>query len=164
MDWGASTLKFVFLSAPSSQSSKNYQDIEKDFLKKISFFIPCASLQARGQKISRAAAPAKRLSDSNALLKELNPRDFVVLFDEKGVSYNSIAFSKHIERWMNTGSQRLVFVVGGAYGVDGSLQSRANALISLSAMTWNHQIANLMALEQVYRALTLLKNHPYHNA
>ncbi|MDA7810674.1 23S rRNA (pseudouridine(1915)-N(3))-methyltransferase RlmH, partial [Flavobacteriaceae bacterium] len=85
------------------------------------------------------------------------------ILDEKGKSYNSIDFSKFIENKIVNSSKNIIFIIGGAYGFSEKIYSRSNSIISLSKMTFSHQIIRLFMVEQLYRALTIINNHPYHN-
>lgn len=104
-----------------------------------------------------------RNAEANLLLKQLIAGDTVVLLDEKGSQMRSRAFASWINNFTITGVKRLVFVIGGAYGVDQSLIERAVFRLSLSEMTLPHQLARLLFVEQLYRAFTILRNEPYHN-
>ena len=89
--------------------------------------------------------------------------DKVVLLDEKGSSYGSVEFSKYLQKKMNSGIKRLVFLVGGPYGFDTSIYDKYQDKLSLSKMTFSHQMVRLFFCEQLYRAMTILKNEPYHH-
>lgn len=97
------------------------------------------------------------------LIKQFADSDYVVLLDEKGREYNSVEFSEWIQKRMSSGVKRLCFVIGGAYGFSEEVYDRANDKISLSRMTFSHQIIRAIFTEQLYRALTIIKNEPYHN-
>ncbi len=98
------------------------------------------------------------------IMNALQPRDFVVLLDDGGRHYSSESFAGFIQKRMNQGLNQLVFVVGGAYGFSEALYNRADALVSLSKMTFSHQLVRILFLEQLYRAFTILNNEPYHHA
>jgi 23S rRNA (pseudouridine1915-N3)-methyltransferase len=83
--------------------------------------------------------------------------------DEKGKSFTSVAFARHIEQLQNHSTRQLVFVVGGAFGFSEAVHNRAQMKLSLSEMTFSHQLIRLIFMEQLYRAFTILNNHPYHN-
>ncbi len=102
--------------------------------------------------------------ESEQLLKKLNNDDYVVLLDEKGKEFSSIGFAKFLQKMMVQSVKKVVFVVGGAYGFDESLYQRAAIKISLSQMTYSHQLIRIIFLEQLYRANTIIRNEPYHNA
>lgn len=103
------------------------------------------------------------LQDDQNLLSELTPGDFLILLDESGKQYSSKQFSAQIDRWQMQGRSRLVFAIGGAYGHGSHARSRADATMSLSSFTFTHDMARLIFLEQLYRAMTILRNEPYHN-
>lgn len=89
--------------------------------------------------------------------------DFVVLLDENGKHYSSVQYANFIQQKMNAGIKNLVFVIGGAYGFSSQLYQRANHQISFSSMTFSHQMIRMIFFEQTYRAMTILKNEPYHH-
>lgn len=113
---------------------------------------------------------AKTLSKENIkedegklILNELSQSDFVVILDEKGKEFNSREFAEWIQKQMNTGMKRLIFVIGGPYGFSNKVYERANSKIALSKFTFTHELAKLVLTEQIYRAFTILKNEPYHH-
>ena len=114
---------------------------------------------------------AKNLSESQLkekegelILKKLEDGDFVVLLDERGKQYDSIAFAQTLEQWQMQSYKRIVFIIGGAYGFSDAVYERANSKISLSKMTFSHQMIRLFYIEQIYRAFAIMNNQPYHHA
>ncbi len=101
--------------------------------------------------------------EGELILKKLNSTDVLVLFDENGKQYSSMDFSKYLQKKMNSGIKQLVFVIGGPYGFSNSVYQKAQGKISLSKMTFSHQMVRLFVVEQIYRAFTILKNEPYHH-
>jgi len=101
--------------------------------------------------------------EAQLIFKHLSNQDVVILLDEKGKDYRSIEFASFFESKLLASVQSIVFIIGGPYGFHQSLYSRANQLISLSKMTFSHQMIRLFFIEQVYRAFTILKNEPYHH-
>lgn len=97
------------------------------------------------------------------ILKKLAPADTLILLDEKGKEYRSIEFSKFLQKKMNAGIKQLVLVIGGPYGFSETIYKKAAGKISLSKMTFSHQMIRLFVTEQIYRAFTILKNEPYHH-
>ena len=97
------------------------------------------------------------------IFKYIKPSDKLVLLDEKGKDYSSKSFSVFVEKMMLLGIKNLIFVVGGAYGFSDEIYAKANAKISLSKMTFSHQMVRLIFVEQLYRAFSILKNEPYHH-
>jgi len=101
--------------------------------------------------------------EGELLLKNIALSDEVIILDEKGKEYRSVAFSAFLQKKMNSGLKQLVFVVGGPYGFSKAVYERANQRISLSKMTFSHQMVRLFIVEQLYRGFSILKNEPYHH-
>ena len=101
--------------------------------------------------------------EADLILKQIETSDDVILLDEKGKQFTSVEFSTFISKKMLASHKRMVFVVGGPYGFSERVYSRATGLVSLSAMTFSHQMIRLIFLEQLYRAFTILKGEPYHH-
>lgn len=133
------------------------------YQKKISLFMSFEIKELKLKKSAREDKEWKKNSDSEAILAELRADDFVILFDERGQSFSSREFSNQIQKILNSGKKRLIFVIGGAYGVNEAVQSRAHLKVSLSKMVFNHLVAQTVVLEQIYRTFSILKNLPYHN-
>ncbi len=104
----------------------------------------------------------KRL-EGESILKKLQPGDLLVLLDERGKEFRSLGFAQYLQKKMNAGTRNLVLVIGGPYGFSEEVYSRANERISLSKMTFSHQMIRLFLVEQIYRAFTILRNEPYHH-
>jgi 23S rRNA (pseudouridine1915-N3)-methyltransferase len=102
-------------------------------------------------------------SDSNLILAKINTTDFVVLLDEKGKEYDSMSFAEFLKGHQLISTKNLVFVIGGAYGFSEELYQRSNAKISLSRLTFSHQMVRLFFTEQLYRAFTIIKGESYHH-
>ena len=101
--------------------------------------------------------------EGELILKQVRSADEVVLLDEHGKEHTSVGFSQYLQKQMNAGIRTLVFVVGGAFGFAPSVYAAASDKISLSQMTFNHQMVRLFFVEQLYRAFTILRHEPYHN-
>lgn len=101
--------------------------------------------------------------EGELILKNIRPSDEVVLLDEHGKEYRSVTFAKMLEEKMSRSGRDLVFVIGGAYGFSGDVYTRADSKISLSQMTFSHQIVRTIFAEQLYRAFTIIKGEPYHH-
>lgn len=126
----------------------------------VKFDFHCLPDVKRGKKISAAQQKEK---EEAWVLKELAPHDLLFLFDEKGKELSSFGFAGFLQKQMNMGPKRLVFLIGGPYGFSEGLYQKAQGKISLSKMTFSHQMVRLFAVEQMYRAFTILNNHPYHH-
>ncbi len=101
--------------------------------------------------------------EGELILQQLTTSDEVFLLDEQGIEVTSIEFARLLEKKMISGIKRLVFVIGGPYGFSPQMYSRANGKLSLSRMTFSHQMVRLIFVEQLYRAMTILKGEPYHH-
>lgn len=113
---------------------------------------------------------AKNLSETQQkekegefILKKLNATDILILLDENGKQHTSIEFSNYLQKKMNSGIKQLVFVIGGPYGFSDTVYQKAQGKISLSKMTFSHQMVRLFIVEQLYRGFTILRNEPYHH-
>lgn len=101
--------------------------------------------------------------EGEMILKQINTSDYLVLLDDKGNVFSSPSFAEKLQQWMISGKKRLVFVVGGAYGFSQEVYNRGNEKLSLSKMTFSHQMVRLFFVEQLYRGYTILNNEPYHH-
>jgi 23S rRNA (pseudouridine1915-N3)-methyltransferase len=104
----------------------------------------------------------QKVREGELILRQLQESDTVVLLDEHGTEYRSIEYARWLQKKMNT-ARRLVFVIGGPYGFSKDIYHRADELISLSRMTFSHQMVRLIFTEQLYRACTIIKGEPYHH-
>ena len=104
-----------------------------------------------------------KVAEGKLILESLNNQDFLVLLDERGTEFTSIGFSEKLQKWLNGGNKRIVFLVGGAFGFSEDVYQRANFKMGLSKMTLTHQMVRLFFTEQLYRAFTILKNEKYHH-
>jgi 23S rRNA (pseudouridine1915-N3)-methyltransferase len=105
----------------------------------------------------------QKQKEGELILKQVTPSDFLIVLDENGKQFSSVEFSNLLQKRMNSGIKNLVFVIGGPYGFSDEVYLRANSKISLSKMTFSHQMVRLFVVEQIYRAFTILKNEPYHH-
>lgn len=101
--------------------------------------------------------------EGQLILKLISPTDVLILLDETGTSLSSVGFSKFLQKQMLSGCKQIVFVIGGPYGFHEMVYEKASQKISLSKMTFSHQMVRLFTIEQIYRAFTILKNEPYHH-
>ena len=115
------------------------------------------------KKTKHLTQEQQKQQEGNLLMAQIAPADYVILLDEKGKQYSSIRFSEFIQKQLNSGVKHVVFVVGGPFGFSDLIYERSNALLSLSPMTFSHQMVRLFFTEQLYRAFTILKGEPYHH-
>ena len=135
-----------------------------DYVKRVRFYTPFEVVEVPGLKNTKAlSVEQQRDKEGELLLKTIEPTDVVVLLDDKGRQMTSVEFAAWIEKHKQASARRLVFVVGGAYGFSRAVYDRANALLSLSKMTYSHQMVRLVFVEQLYRAHTITAGEPYHH-
>jgi 23S rRNA (pseudouridine1915-N3)-methyltransferase len=134
------------------------------FTERLPHLTPFEYVEWPGPKLPKKPSPEQIKSlEESYLLDKLKPSDQLHLFDEKGKTYTSRAFSNHLEKLQHRGGSKIIFLIGGAFGFGESLYSRANGKVRLSDMTFSHQVIRVMALEQLYRGYTILRGLPYHN-
>ena len=102
-------------------------------------------------------------SETERILQKIKKDDLVILLDENGITHTSASFAKAITSYLNSGKRRIVFIIGGAYGFSDLMYQKFPLRMALSKMTFSHQMARLFFCEQLYRAFTIINNHPYHN-
>jgi len=107
--------------------------------------------------------PEQKKKEGEKIIRSVSNDDYVVLLDEKGKEFRTVEFSRWIEKTFMISSKRVVFVIGGAWGFSEEVYNRADLLISLSKMTFPHQLVRLLFLEQLYRVFTIIKGEPYHH-
>lgn len=155
-------MKFALVHVSTGQPAWLREALTQ-FTAKINPLVPFEILALVSPKMARKQSHAKVERESELLADMIEPQDFVVLFDERGQALDSPAFAKKINQVLSSGKKRALFVVGGAYGFSDELKERADLTLNLAPFVLNHQVAQLVATEQIYRALTILKNLPYHN-
>ncbi len=135
-----------------------------DYTKRLSHYVPF-NIQyiSDAKNTKKLSENQQKQQEGQNILATLDKSDYVVLLDEHGKEFTSVAFSQYIEKKMITVGKRLVFVVGGPYGFSDEVYARANEKISLSKMTFSHEMIRLIFTEQLYRAMTILNGEPYHH-
>jgi len=145
--------------------SESYlRDGADDFAGRIQRYLPFSIAELKEEKGGKKQDPQFiREKEGERLLAKIPDDAFVIVLDEKGDLLGSEPFAELLGRHMVQGTQELVFVIGGAYGLSNAVRQRGNRPLSLSPMTFTHQMARLILLEQIYRGMTILRNEPYHN-
>ncbi|MEN8765863.1 MAG: 23S rRNA (pseudouridine(1915)-N(3))-methyltransferase RlmH [Wenyingzhuangia sp.] len=115
------------------------------------------------KKIKNLSVAQQKEKEGELILKKIQPTDFLILLDEKGKEFRSVDFADFLQKKMNSGIKQLVFAIGGPYGFSDNVYAKAKGKISLSKMTFSHQMIRLFMIEQLYRSATILKNEPYHH-
>jgi len=116
------------------------------------------------KKTKNLSEKQQKTKEGELIINQIQPADFVVLLDENGKELSSIGFARWMEKLMINGMKDVVFVVGGAYGFSEQVYKRCNFKMSLSKMTFSHQMVRLIFIEQLYRAMTIIKGEPYHHS
>lgn len=136
----------------------------EEYEKRLTRYVPYEMKVLPDVKNSKNMSEAlQKEKEGEMLLGELQNTDFMVLLDENGKHYSSVGFSEFLAQKMLNGTKRLVFVVGGPYGFAEAVYKRANDKISLSKMTFSHQMVRMIFAEQLYRAMTIMRGEPYHH-
>ena len=144
--------------------NQHLQQLIEDYTKRLDFYIKFQFEIIPDLKKTKNLSEEQQKNKEGALiLNKLKPTDILVLLDENGKQYDSVAFSNFLQKQMNSGIKQLVFVIGGPYGFSEALYQKARAKVSLSKMTFSHQMIRLFMVEQLYRAFTILRNEPYHH-
>jgi len=134
------------------------------YKKRLGHYLPFSSTVIPNIKNAKKLSTKEIKEKEGALvLGKINKDDFLILLDEKGKHYSSQKFASFMEGKLQHSGKRIIFLVGGAYGFSDIVYTRANSQLSLSAMTFSHQMIRLFFLEQLYRAMTIIRNEPYHN-
>ncbi len=134
------------------------------FAGRLSHYIPFEiKIIAEDKTWKKLDAAARKKAEAQTIMAEINPADRVVLLDEKGAQYGSEAFAERLGKMMAAGPKRIVWIVGGAYGFSEEVYAAVSERMSLSSMTFSHQMVRLFFTEQLYRAFTIIRNEPYHN-
>ncbi len=155
------TIKLV---AIGKTDHKQLQDLIAEYIKRLGFYTKFTFEIIPDIKNSKNLSEVQQKDKEGALiLSKTRPSDILILLDEKGKQYDSVDFSVFLQKYMNSGIKQLIFVIGGPYGFSPEIYDRANAKLSLSKMTFSHQMIRLFFIEQLYRGFTILRNEPYHH-
>lgn len=155
------TIKLIVLgktdSTQLSQLIEEYQNRLKHYIRFELEIIPDI------KNTKNLSEKQQKEKEGEAILNKLNPTDLLILLDENGKQKTSVEFSEYLQKKMNSGLKQLVFVIGGPYGFSDAVYQKSQGKISLSKMTFSHQMVRLFMVEQLYRAFTILRNEPYHH-
>lgn len=156
-------MKIILLTIGKTDASY-LADAIKEYQKRLEHYIPFEMQVVPDVKNTKSLTfEQQKEKEGELILKSLQAGDYLVLLDDKGKEYTSMKFAEYIERKTHTVSKRLIFAIGGPYGFSQTVYERANEKLTLSRMTFSHQMVRLIFLEQLYRAMTILNNEPYHH-
>lgn len=140
------------------------QSLIDDYQKRLGFYVKFEfEIIPDLKKVKNLSEDQQKQKEGELILNKLNPTDILILLDENGKQLDSIGFSNYLQKHMNSGIKQLVFVIGGPYGFSSEVYQKANGKLSLSKMTFSHQMIRLFVIEQLYRGFTILRNEPYHH-
>lgn len=156
-------MKAILMSVGKTDNALFSQIIE-DYKTRLKFYLPFESVFVPDiKKAKKISEKEQKQLEARNILNCLQQGDYLVLLDDKGKQYSSVDFAKFIEQKTISIPKRIVFLIGGPYGFADEIYKRANEKISLSKMTFTHQMVRLVFVEQLYRAMTILNNEPYHH-
>jgi len=154
----------IKLLAIGKTDNKALQQLVSEYEKRLRHYIKFELEIISDIKNSKNLSEAQqKQKEGELILKKISATDALILLDENGKQYTSIDFSEYLQKKMNSGIKQLVFVIGGPDGFSESVFQKAQGKISFSKMTFSHQMIRLFAVEQVYRAFTILRHEPYHH-
>jgi len=156
-------MKIILLTVGKTDA-KYFVDAIREYEKRLVHYIPFSIEVIQDVKnVKNLTEAQQKEKEGEQILKTLQPGDYLVLLDDKGKEYTSMKFATYIEHKMQTVPRRLIFAIGGPYGFSGEVYERANEKLTLSRMTFSHQMVRLIFIEQLYRAMTIINNEPYHH-
>lgn len=154
----------IKLLAIGKTDNKNLQSLIDDYQKRLSFYIKFEmEVLPDIKNVKNLSESQQKEKEGDLILSKISSTDQLILLDENGKSFSSLGFSEELQKKMNSGIKTLVFVIGGPYGFSEAIYAKSQGKISLSSMTFSHQMVRLFFIEQLYRGFTILKNEPYHH-
>ena len=154
----------IKLIAIGKTDNKQLTSLIDDYQKRLGFYVKFDfEIIPDVKNAKNLSEEQQKQKEGNLILSKLNTTDTLVLLDEQGKQFDSVAFSNYLQKHMNSGIKQLVFVVGGPYGFSDDVYKKADGKLSLSKMTFSHQMIRLFFIEQLYRGFTILRNEPYHH-
>jgi 23S rRNA (pseudouridine1915-N3)-methyltransferase len=144
--------------------NKQLQLLIEDYQKRLSHYIKFEfEIIPDLKKTKNRTELQQKQKEGDLILSKVKTSDVLILLDENGKQYDSVEFSNYLQKHMNSGIKNLVFIIGGPYGFSQDVYNKAQGKLSLSKMTFSHQMIRLFFIEQLYRGFTILKNEPYHH-
>ncbi|MGV6828698.1 MAG: 23S rRNA (pseudouridine(1915)-N(3))-methyltransferase RlmH [Flavobacteriales bacterium] len=144
--------------------NKNLQQLIEEYSNRLKHYITFnLEVIPDIKKVKNVSEKLQKQIEGVEILKRITKQDALILLDENGKTLTSVGFSEFLQKKMNSGIKNLVFVIGGPYGFSEEVYARATNKLSLSAMTFSHQMVRLFFIEQLYRGFTILRNEPYHH-
>jgi 23S rRNA (pseudouridine1915-N3)-methyltransferase len=154
----------ITLLAIGKTNSAEIRNIVDDYSKRITRYVKFEAVYIENSQQKFSDNEKQKIKEGEHILKKLQAGDYLILLDERGKEYNSVQFAEQLNLFFNQSIKNICFVIGGAYGFSENVYARSNARISLSRMTFSHQIIRIIFAEQLYRAFTIINNEPYHHS
>ena len=144
--------------------NKSLQTLIDDYTKRLSFYVKFdLEIIPDIKNVKNLSEAQQKEKEGELILSKITTTDHLILLDENGKTFSSVGFSDFLQKKMNAGIKTLVFVIGGPYGFSETVYQKAQGKVSLSEMTFSHQMVRLFVIEQIYRGFTILRNEPYHH-
>jgi 23S rRNA (pseudouridine1915-N3)-methyltransferase len=154
----------IRLIAIGKTDNKDLQSLINEYTKRLSFYVKFElEIIPDIKNVKNLSEAQQKEKEGELILAKIGPTDQLILLDENGKTYSSVGFSDYLQKKMNAGIKTLVFVIGGPYGFSETVYQKAQGKVSLSEMTFSHQMVRLFVIEQIYRGFTILQNEPYHH-
>ncbi len=154
----------ITLIAIGKTDNKLLISLIDEYIKRLGFYVKFSLDIIPDIKNSKNLSEAQqKQKEGELILSKINSNTTLIVLDENGKQFDSIGFSSYLQKHMNSGIKQLVFVIGGPYGFSEDVYKKANGKLSLSKMTFSHQMIRLFFIEQLYRGFTILRNEPYHH-
>ncbi|MFN3758227.1 MAG: 23S rRNA (pseudouridine(1915)-N(3))-methyltransferase RlmH [Algoriphagus aquaeductus] len=154
----------IKLLAIGKTDHASIQDLIREYSSRLGYYIRFDLEVIPDLKNTKSISETtQKEKEGELILKKIQTSDELILLDERGKTFTSMEFSEYLQKKMNAGLRQLIFVIGGPYGFSEAVYARANGKISLSKMTFSHQMIRPFFIEQIYRAFTILRNEPYHH-
>lgn len=154
----------IKLIAIGKTDNADLQSLMDDYIKRLGFYIKFSiEIIPDIKNVKNLSEEQQKQKEGELILSKLSATDVLILLDENGKQLDSVHFSEYLQKHMNSGIKQLVFVIGGPYGFSKEVYEKSNGKLSLSKMTFSHQMIRLFFIEQLYRGFTILRNEPYHH-
>lgn len=154
-------IKLIFIGVTNEEYLKVGMN---DYFHRLRKYIPIEIIEIKDIKNAKSLSQQEiKQKEGHELMLHISSNDFVVILDNQAKMYSSLEFSQYLQKKMNIATKQLIFIVGGAYGFSEELYLRANEKLSISPMTFSHQIIRLLFLEQLYRGFSIINHSPYHH-
>jgi len=154
----------IRLIAIGKTDNKSLQTLIDDYTKRLSFYVKFdLEIIPDIKNVKNLSEAQQKEKEGELILSKISATDQLILLDKNGKTFSSVGFSDYLQKKMNAGIKTLVFIIGGPYGFSDSVYQKAQGKVSLSEMTFSHQMVRLFVIEQIYRGFTILRNEPYHH-